>query len=284
MNLTLDIGPLRSLVAVADCGGFHRAAAALHLTQSAVSQHVRRLEKTVGRPLVEKDGRGSRFTVAGEVLVAESRRVLAAHDAALRSLGVRVPVAELVFGSTEHGADDLLPAVSSALGNLHGGTLRFRLDRTTALTQAVDGGSIDAALVLGSTTPTGHSAGSIPLLWVSAPGWQAGPITSFVAFDEPCAIRRRAVQVLSTAGLRPHVAAESPHLAGVHAAVRAGLGITLLPLIGEAPPGLVVRHDLPVVEPLDLEVRVRRGADPEIGRVAAAAVRRLVDDRALVAA
>ena len=35
---TLDIAPLRSLVAVAAAGGFHRAAATLHLTQSAVSQ------------------------------------------------------------------------------------------------------------------------------------------------------------------------------------------------------------------------------------------------------
>jgi len=284
VNLTLDIGPLRSLVAVADCGGFHRAAASLHLTQSAVSQHIRRLEKTVGRPLVEKDGRGSRFTVAGEVLVAESRRVLEAHDAALRSLGVRVPIAELVFGSTEHGADDLLPAVSSALGDLHGGTVRFRLDRSTALTQAVDGGSLDAALLLGSTSPTGHSAGTIPLRWVSAPQWDPRAGTTFVAFDEPCAIRRRAVRTLSSEGLRPHVAAESPHLAGVHAAVRAGLGVTLLPLIGDPPLGLVVRDDLPTVEALELEVLVRRGADPEIGRVAAAAVRRLVDDRALVAA
>ena len=93
------------------------------------------------------------------------------------------------------------------------------------------------------------------------------------------------MQTLSSEGLRPHVAAESPHLAGVHAAVRAGLGVTLLPLIGEPPIGLVVRDDLPPVEPIELEVRVRRGADPEIGRVAAAAVRTpACDDRALVAA
>lgn len=62
MSAVLDIVALRSFLAIADCGGFHRAAAALHLTQSAVSQHVRKLEKALGRPLVERDGRCSRFT------------------------------------------------------------------------------------------------------------------------------------------------------------------------------------------------------------------------------
>jgi DNA-binding transcriptional LysR family regulator len=57
MSRVLDIVPLRSLIAVADAGGFHRAAADLQLSQSAVSQHIRRLEKALGRPLVEPDGR-----------------------------------------------------------------------------------------------------------------------------------------------------------------------------------------------------------------------------------
>ena len=121
-------------------------------------------------------------------------------------------------------------------------------------------------------------------MWVSSPAWTPGARTPVVAFDEPCVIRRRAVQTLSAQGLQPRVAAESPHLAGVHAAVRAGLGVTLLPLLGEPPPGLVVRADLPRVGDLELEVRVRRGADPEIGRTAAAAVRRLVGEQAPVAA
>lgn len=58
----LDLVALRSLTAIADCGGFHRAAQVLALSQSAVSQHVRKLEKTLGRPVVEREGRGTRFT------------------------------------------------------------------------------------------------------------------------------------------------------------------------------------------------------------------------------
>ena len=52
MEPVLDIVALRSLLAVADRGGFHRAAEALRISQPAVSQHVRRLENAFGRPLV----------------------------------------------------------------------------------------------------------------------------------------------------------------------------------------------------------------------------------------
>lgn len=87
MSQVLDIAPLRSVVAVADCGGFHRAAAVLHLTQSAVSQHVRRIEAVVGGAIVERSGRGVAFTELGYRVVGHARTILAAHDAALRDLG-----------------------------------------------------------------------------------------------------------------------------------------------------------------------------------------------------
>lgn len=66
MARVLGIGPLRGFVAVAGCDGFQRAASAPHLSQAAVSRHVRRLESAIGRPLVERQGRGSRFTADGE--------------------------------------------------------------------------------------------------------------------------------------------------------------------------------------------------------------------------
>ncbi|MCK0517601.1 LysR family transcriptional regulator [Williamsia sp. DF01-3] len=61
----LDLVHLRTLVAIAETGGFRRAADSLHLSQPTVSQHVRLLEKRLKQSLVVKDGRGSRFTAAG---------------------------------------------------------------------------------------------------------------------------------------------------------------------------------------------------------------------------
>ncbi|MFC4137788.1 MULTISPECIES: LysR family transcriptional regulator [unclassified Microbacterium] len=86
MDETLDILLLRSFVAIDDFGGFGRAAEALHRSQPTVSQHVRVLENRLGHQLVEKDGRGSRFTPAGRRLLIEARRIIAVHDDAVGRL------------------------------------------------------------------------------------------------------------------------------------------------------------------------------------------------------
>src|ERR1700735_641271 len=113
MSRVLDIVPLRSVIAVADAGGFRRAATDLQLSQSAVSQHIRRLEKVLGRPLVEPDGRRARLTPSGVALLAEARQIVAAHDEALRRLAL-VEAPEFVIGTTDHSADHLVPPVSAA--------------------------------------------------------------------------------------------------------------------------------------------------------------------------
>ncbi len=51
---------LRSFVAVVDCGNFTRAAERLHLTQSTVSQQIRRLEEAVACQLLDRDQRRRR--------------------------------------------------------------------------------------------------------------------------------------------------------------------------------------------------------------------------------
>jgi DNA-binding transcriptional LysR family regulator len=272
----LDIVALRSIVAVADCGGFHRAAGSLALSQSAVSQHVRRLEKAVGRPLVQRDGRNSRFTPEGEALVGEARRILAAHDEALRRLSVGDSRESIVLGSTEHAADELLPRVMHALQEqFPGSAVRFRLDRSSRLNDAIDRGTLDLAMYIGDAgDPDAVSVGALPLTWYAAPGWRRPPPDRpipLVVIDSPCTIRRRALQTLADNGLPATVVGEAAYLAGVLNAARGGLGVALI-AGAAAPEGLERRTDLPPVSPEHLHLRVRRSADP---RLLDAAVRAL---------
>ena len=58
----LDFELLRAFVAVADCGGFHRAAERLNLTQSTVSQQIKRLELMTQRPLFRRTTRSVALT------------------------------------------------------------------------------------------------------------------------------------------------------------------------------------------------------------------------------
>jgi DNA-binding transcriptional LysR family regulator len=263
MNKILDVAPLRSLVAVADCGGFQRAATSLHLSQGAVSQHVRRLESAVGRPLVERQGRGSRFTTDGETLLRQARRILALHDETLRGFGVEAELA-VIIGSTEHAAAQLLPDLSGALaGSLPQYRLRFRIDRGQQLRAGLADGRIDLALLLGAADdPHAQSVGGLELTWYATPGWsppRAGQPVPLVAFDEPCLLRTRAQQTLAAHGLPVELACEAPHLAGVQAAVRAGLGVALMATMGQCPDGLVPCVALPRAVPLTLSVWARRG-------------------------
>jgi DNA-binding transcriptional LysR family regulator len=276
MSQLLDIVPLRSFVAVADAGGFQRAADALRLSQGAVSQHVRRLESAIGRPLVERRGRGWRFTGDGEQLVRDARRILALHDEVLQ--GFRRQAAEtVVIGSTEHAAAQLLPFLAASLGQaLPGYRIRFRIDRGTKLREGFAAGRIDLALLLGpADDPRATAVGNLDLTWYSGPGWvppAAGPLP-VVAFDTPCALRTRALQTLSHHSIPVVIGAEALQLAGVQAAVSAGLGVALMATLGQTPEGLTARGDLPAPEPIPLAVWSRPGLAPTVTEHVAGALR-----------
>ncbi|GAA2639505.1 LysR family transcriptional regulator [Paractinoplanes durhamensis] len=276
MGHVLDIFALRSLVAVADCGGFHRAAAVLGVSQSAVSQHVRRLEKVIGRPIVERQGRTAVFTPDGQALLGEARQILAVHDNALRRLvGTERPT--VTVGTTEHAAHLILPAVTAALP---GHQVRFRIDRTRRLDAAIDRGALDlAAHMAEASSAEGVPVGSLPLTWYAAAGWPppAGRGLPVVAIEEPCVLRRRALAALSSSDLDPYVVCDSGYVAGVLDAVRAGLGVALMATAPSVPDGLAELPELPPVSPAPISMRARSGADPQVTEAVAAGLRAALD-------
>lgn len=268
MAETLDIIQLRTFVAIDECGGFGRAAVALHMSQPTVSQHVRSLERRLQQPLVQRDGRRARFTLAGQKLLAEARRILAVHDEALARLDV-TRVRTIVVGSTETAAEQILPEL---LGTMRAAypdrQVQFHIDRSTQMSEAVEKGTIDIAVVLDTgSTVSGAQVGALPLNWYSAPGWAPpgpGEAVPLVAYVEPCGMRQRALQELTAHGARVEIAAESGSLEGVIAAARAGLGVAVLPSAGKAPAGLVARHDFPALGQIFVRLITRRGLEPDI--------------------
>ncbi|SLD59758.1 Putative transcriptional regulator, LysR family [Mycobacteroides abscessus subsp. abscessus] len=262
---TFDIAPLRSLAAVADCGGFHRAAAVLHLTQSAVSQHVRKLETAIGEPVVRRYGRGVVFTDRGARLLVHARRILAAHDAAVDDL-VAGQERALVLGVTEHGADLILPSITSALrSHLPDWSVRVRFDRNLYLAESVDRGIMDLAVILdGSGLDRANAVGTVPLQWVAARGYTPNPIEPLrvMTFTEPCTLRAPMFSALHTLGNQYQIVGESPDLSGLYAGLRSGLGMALLPIIGWLPDGIAPVDAMPAANLATLSVVGRRGLDP----------------------
>jgi DNA-binding transcriptional LysR family regulator len=78
----LDVRRLSLFLAVADLGGFTRAAEAVHISQPALSQAIAELEAELGGPLFHRLGRNVTLTDAGSALVGPARSVLRQLDAA----------------------------------------------------------------------------------------------------------------------------------------------------------------------------------------------------------
>ena len=108
----LDITTLRSFVAVADSGGVTRAAGFLHLTQSAVSMQLKRLEEMLGLSLLDRSGRGIALTASGEQLLVYARRMIALNDEVIGKLTDQAFEGQLTLGVPH---DVVYPAVPQVL-------------------------------------------------------------------------------------------------------------------------------------------------------------------------
>jgi DNA-binding transcriptional LysR family regulator len=239
-SVDLDPAHLRSFLAIVRFGGYHRAAEALHLTQPAVSRHMRRLEEQLGAPLFTRRGRGVELTPYGDRAVDELSAVLAAHDRALGRLRRDGAAgAPFVLGVIENLVDPVLPDLLAAVRHEIGDRpMQLRVDRSFQLVERVARGEVDAAIVVDpGDAPGAVDLGPMTLRWWASPALIAAvrlpdPLP-LVAYDPPCGLRDRALRRLDELGLDRVITAQSPHLSGVHAAVRNGLGYALLAAGGD---------------------------------------------------
>lgn len=236
----LDLAHLRSFLAIVRYGGYHRAADALHLTQPAVSRHIRRLEEQLGEPLFARRGRGVQLTAYGERAAEEFSALLTAHDQTVarlqRTQGGGGP---FVFGAIENVVDPILPDMLAAMRDKLGDRqLQVRVERSRQLVERVARGEVDAAIVADvGGAPDALEVGTLTLHWWATPALAAvetppEPVP-LVAYDPPCGLRDRALARLDGLGLSYELAAESSHLTGVQAAARNGLGYALLAAGGD---------------------------------------------------
>lgn len=281
MTPTLDITPLRSFVAIGTFGGFHRAAAALNLTQSAVSRHVAVLERSTGRILIDRRGRHIALTDDGRQLRLAAERILAEHDTASARYATPTPE-QLTIASADHVADELLPSLIAELrAALPAVELHLRTGRGPDLRAAVVRGEIDLAIAFsGLTTDRQHPRG-VALHWVASPALRRNPQepVPLVSFQQDSALRTAAFALLDEHGLEGDLVGEAPDLAGVHALVRAGVGVALLPLLTGPPVHTVTVEDLPQAPLAVLDLHSRVGLTGEIAERGQRAILRVIEGR-----
>ncbi|MFZ3452105.1 LysR family transcriptional regulator ArgP [Arthrobacter sp. 7Tela_A1] len=231
---------LRALSAVIDHGGFDAAAAALHLTPSAVSQRVKALEVRAGCILVRRT-RPAAATEPGAVLLRLARQIAALESDAVERLGLteqgRPPSVQLVVN-----ADSLATWVLPALAGLQDVSLEFMLEDQDYSAESLRNGtamgavtSSPAAVQGCSVTPLGVmryrpvASAAFCRRWFPE-GWtaQAAGLAPMIVFNRKDALQERFLEERFGSGVMPprhYVPASSDFLQ----AVRLGFGWGMLP-------------------------------------------------------
>ena len=240
---------LRSFVAVAENGGFTRAAKMLNSTQSTISAQIQRLESEAGRPLFMRNTRSVQLTAAGETLLGYARTILRLNeDARLRLSGAR-HAGRLRIGTNEDLADAWLPVILRRLGHQYPDVaVELEIGIGANLFQKVATQELDLAVgSLGDEHVRGQTLWKEPLVWAFSTQAVLPDVLPLAFFPEPCAYREAALRALAGSQRQWRIACTSSSLAGVRAAAVAGLAVTPLPkhTVG---PGLCIlgkRDNLP---------------------------------------
>src|SRR4051794_37634653 len=121
MDGDFQIADLRSFATTVRAGSITHGAAALGITQPAVTQRVQRLERAAGDRLLIREARGVRATPAGERLLAYAERMLALHDEARATVHGQdaAPAGRLAVGLLEDLAATTLPAALADFAAMH---------------------------------------------------------------------------------------------------------------------------------------------------------------------
>lgn len=265
VNLDLDL--VRTFLTVAEARSFTRAAERLGRTQSAVSLQVRRLEDRLDRALLSRDPRHVALTQDGERFLPQARHLLRLNDEIVGQLLETEVEGEVRLGSPEDFATVHLPDILGAFSKSHPRvTLSVTCDLTLNLLESLRAGGLDLALV--KREPLGPDLGvrvwREPLVWAAADAGvlERSDAAPLILAPSPCVYRKRAISALERQGRAWRIAYTSPSLAGQHAALRAGLGLTVLPR-DMTPPDLAllgVEAGLPALA--DAEIALMRAPTP----------------------
>jgi DNA-binding transcriptional LysR family regulator len=276
---------LETLLAVARTGSVGAAARQRHITSSAVSQQIRRLETHFDTKLLERAGRGVRLTAAGEAALPIVRELWSGAEAAFGQLAELAgrPATTLRVAASDYLGKGLLAPVLRDLLDAEP-PVRFEMVTThsSAGVRLVAGGDVDLAVVTGPETSRGLEARHLfdqPFVWVGPRRGRRdrAPLTERLRAEPVLRLaaesRGRALldEYLADARIRPVSTIDVPSVSLLLAYVSGGLGIGLVPALalGEMPGDHVISEParMPLL-PVSLIWRASARRPPALARLA----------------
>lgn len=267
--MSFDSMTLQSFIAVAETGSFTRAAERVGRTQSAVSQQMAKLESLLGTPLLIR-GRQFSLTPEGEIFLGYARQIFALHREAMDRFKEPDLEGEVRFGLPENYASVYLSEVLAEFSRIHPRILlNIECDLTLKLFDRFKREEFDLVLVKMNRPedfPNGLDIWSEPLKWVGDSSLidESKPVPLVLA-PKPCVYRTSAINTLEANGRQWRLVLSSPSYAGAVAAVKAGMGITVMPRT-MIPHDLnaVADHALPTLADTHVSLLKHRADDPAI--------------------
>lgn len=233
--MIFDPFSLSCFLAVFETGSFTQASLKVGRTQSAISQQIAKLENQIGKPLFIR-GKKITLTPDGEVFLSYAQQILKVQREAYDRFRQPDLEGEIRFGLPEDFASVFLADVLSEFASRHPRILlRVECDLTLTLFDRFKKNELDLVLVKMSKPqdfPNGIDVWSEALEWVGRTEIfkqnMDNPIPLVLA-PIPCVYRERAIQALDQMQRRWRIVFSSHSYAGTVAAVKAGMGITVLP-------------------------------------------------------
>ena len=251
----MELRHLRTIAAVARHGSLTKAGDELFLTQSAVSQQIRRLEQELGVEVFRRTSRSVELTAEGRVILGYAQRVLAEVD------GLHSELEELtgllsgqlrIGGVYPTGPYDLFGMLADFRAAHPGVAIHMVEDTQDDVLAALRADELDCAFTALDPDALGDEFAAT-LLWkeeivVALPAGHplaAGAQVTFeqlaaedlIAYRENSALRRRLERTMAARDLEPRNAFVCTEMAAVRALASKGLGVAVLPRSVAAEPG-----------------------------------------------
>ena len=235
-----DLTQLRTFVAVAESGSVSAGAERVFLSQSSVSEQLKKLEERAGQPLFVRSKQGVTATPAGSRLLDHARRILAMSEAAFEDLQGRSLDGELRIAITDYYRPHDIARILKTFSEQHP---RLKLHVTVLPSAVIDSSAGDDAsfdiglslrLVTGNPRGTSRRARDAQARWCGArnccgsarPMRRPRPATPYplVLLPSSCQLQRFVVKLLDEHKVPYLVSHSASGVAGLQLALKAGLG------------------------------------------------------------
>ncbi|MFT4656237.1 MAG: DNA-binding transcriptional LysR family regulator [Candidatus Aldehydirespiratoraceae bacterium] len=205
-----------------------RAAEDLHLSQSAVSWEIKRLEERGGRPLLIRDGRTLRSTRDCRALLIDARAIVEVHDRVASRLESSELTGTVRLGSNEEVDPARMARLLGRFKVAHpGATIEFVIDHPEYLAAQIDSGELDVAIVQVIEEMVRPSD---TVLWIDRLMWmtsaecrhESKEILPLITFGEHCFYRSVSEPSLDEAGIGHNIVFSASSISGVAQRLRRG--------------------------------------------------------------